>query len=75
MVRKRVKAIIMVIAPMIATTMLGFMVLVLFVVNISVEVGITAQISYSDHVGVVIPQRNTGLCIPVRVRLSSPEDV
>ena len=75
--KKRVKAIIMVIAPMIATVMLGFMVLVLvlFMVNISVEVGITAQISYSDHVGVVIPQRNTGLCIPVRVRLSSPEDV
>ena len=65
----------MVIAPMIATVMLGFMVLILFMVNISVEVGITAQISYSDHVGVVIPQRNTGLCIPVRVRLSSPEDV
>ena len=79
--KKRVKAIIMVAAPMIATVMLGFMVLVLvlvlvlFMVNISVEVGITAQISYSDHVGVVIPQRNTGLCIPVHVRLSSPEDV
>ena len=42
MVKKRVKAIIMVIAPMIATVMLGFrvliLVLVLFMVNISVEV-------------------------------------
>ena len=65
----------MVTAPMIATVMLGFMVLVLFMVNISVKVGITAQINYPDQVGFVIPLRSTGLCTPVRVRLSSPEDV
>ena len=50
MVKKRVKAIIMVIAPMIATVMLGFMVLVLvlvlFMVNISVEVQVRTRLLY-----------------------------
>ena len=46
--KKRVKAIIMVAAPMIATVMLGFMVLVLvlFMVNISVEVQVRTRLLY-----------------------------
>ena len=75
MVKKRVKAIIMVIAPMIATVMLGFMVLVLVLVLFTVishklfelqtQLGSELVLSVFDHLFVAFMVFNQAFCCGV----------